>query len=380
MALSLLKQPAELIMAYQPVVFSLQSSATGTPLRIAGGVYGIGGDSMQAGVSKKANFEFSDYLQGLITERGKTAATPMLYDEVPKIVTFIFQEQVGDPVVTMPELETDLYYLLDGCIPKSRRKFFYASYNHLLSFLKSSKSCLSWWPENEPKKVLPDQKEFINFLQVHSENAIPLKQNLSISFTDGTSVDCGAICTIYAAYMKLVNFPTGYTQLGISLIMAQAYPDKTIARYSICIKTGSSLISKIYSYTLDTSWHQNPRHLYIKNPFGLLEVLLCIGISQQENAIKPESVATDGQSLPDKITWKTVKSDVVKVNTGFITAAQMQWLSDLLDSTEAYELIHDNLHPIVFRDITLPVVHDGEFQYSADLEYEYAYNEVIEQG
>ena len=71
---------------------------------------------------------------------------------------------------------------------------------------------------------------------------------------------------------------------------------------------------------------------------------------------------------------------MVKVNTGFLTAAQMQWLSDLLDSTEAYELIHDNLHPIVFRDIILPVVHDGEFQYSADLEYEYAYNEVIEQG
>jgi len=67
MALSLLNQPAELIMAYQPVVFSLQSSTTGIPLRIAGGVYGIGGDSMQAGVSKKANFEFSDYLQGLIT-------------------------------------------------------------------------------------------------------------------------------------------------------------------------------------------------------------------------------------------------------------------------------------------------------------------------
>ncbi|MEI6060912.1 MAG: hypothetical protein WCR72_09395 [Bacteroidota bacterium] len=380
MALSLLKQPAELIMAYQPVVFSLLSTATGTPLRIAGGVYGIGGDSVQAGVSKKATFEFSDYLQGLITERGKTAATPMLYDEVPKIVTFIFQEQVGDPIVTMPELETDIYFLLDGCIPKSRRKAFYASYTHLLAFLKSSKSCLSWWPDNEPKNVLPDQKEFINFLQVNSVSIIPLKQNLSLSFTDGTSVDCGSICTVNAAYMKLVYFPTGFTQLGISLIMAQAYPDKKIAGYSICVKTGSSLISKIYSYTLDTSWHQNPRYLYIKNPFGLLEVLLCTGISQQENAIKPESVVTDGQSLPDKITWKSVKSDVVKVNTGFLTAAQMQWLSDLLDSTEAYELIHDNLHPIVFRDIILPVVHDGEFQYSADLEYEYAYNEVIEQG
>ena len=58
----------------------------------------------------------------------------------------------------------------------------------------------------------------------------------------------------------------------------------------------------------------------------------------------------------------------------------MQWLSDLMDTTEAYELINGNLHPIIFRDITLAVVHDGEFQYSADLEYEYAYNEFNEQG
>jgi hypothetical protein len=162
--------------------------------------------------------------------------------------------------------------------------------------------------------------------------------------------------------------------------MAQAYPEKTIAGYSICIKTGSSLLSKIYSYSLDISWHQNPRYLYIKNPFGLWEVLLCTGIGQQENSIKPETVVTDGQSMPDKLTWKTVKSDVVKVNTGFLTAAQMLWLSDLLESTEAYELINGNLHPVVFRDIALPVAHDGEFQYSADLEYEYAYNEFSEQG
>jgi hypothetical protein len=216
MALSLLKQPAELIMAYQPVVFSLQSTATGTPLRIAGGVYGIGGDSMQAGVTKKATFEFSDYLQGLITERGKTAAIPMLYDEVPKIVTFIFQEQVGDPIVAMPELETDIYYLLDGCIPKSRRKAFYASYNHLLSFLKSSKSCLSWWPDNEFKKMLPDQKEFINYIQLFSETAITITLNLRLIFTDGTTSGQGAVFTVADVdYMKLVYFPTGYMELGI---------------------------------------------------------------------------------------------------------------------------------------------------------------------
>jgi hypothetical protein len=380
MALSILQHPAKLILSKQPVVFVVQGSATVTPLRIAGGPVQMGGDSVQADSEKKASFEFSDYLQGLITERGKTENTPQIYTSVPLPIDFNFIEWVGEPPVNNFDVEEAGYYMLDGYIPKSRRIAFYAAYANLLTYLQNTKSCLSWWPDNEAKKVLPDQKEFINFLQVHSQSVIPLKQNLSLAFTDGTSVDCGPVCTVNAAFMKLVYFPTGYTQLGISLIMAQAYPDKTIAAYSICIITGSSLLSKIYSYSLDNSWHQNPRYLYIKNSFGLLEVLLCTGISQQENAIKPDTVSTDGQSLPDKLTWKTVKNDVVKVNTGFLSAAQMLWLSDLLESTEAYELIGESLHPVVLRDSTLQVVHDGEFQYSAELEFEYAYYEFSEQG
>jgi len=56
----------------------------------------------------------------------------------------------------------------------------------------------------------------------------------------------------------------------------------------------------------------------------------------------------------------------------------MNWLSDLLDTPEAYELIDNVLHPVVFRSIKLQSYHDGSYQYSADLEYEYTYNEGIE--
>ena len=88
---------------------------------------------------------------------------------------------------------------------------------------------------------------------------------------------------------------------------------------------------------------------------------------------------TDGKTLPDKLNWKITRNDLVKVNTGFLTAAQMKWLSDL-DFTEAYEVINGNLHPIVFHDLKLTMVHDNDFQYSVDLEYEYAFNAVTEQA
>jgi hypothetical protein len=384
MALAILKHPAELIMAHQPVAFTLQSDASVSPIRISGSVQYMAGDSAQADYANMATFELSDYLQGLIIERGKTASLPVIYITTPKVVSFVFQDHVGDPSVSGPEIQTNAYYLLDGYIPKSRRNAFYASYSNLLSYLKSSKSCLSWWPYNESKKILPGQQEFINYLQVFSPISIPITLNLVLVFTDGTTSNKGAVFTFdNVFYMGLVYFPTGYTQLGIAA-MAAAYTGKTLSGYKVSVNFGppnhSEQISKVYTYILDRNWYQNPRYLWIKNPFGLLEVLLCTGLGQQENSIKPEVVSTDGQSQPDKLIWRTVKSDVVKVSTGFLTAAQMQWLSDLIDTTEAYELINGNLHPIIFRDISLAVAHDGEFQYSAELEYEYAYNEFNEQG
>jgi len=380
MALSVTTHPPLLIMAYQPVKFVIQSNSVLTPLRIAGGITQGDGDSIQADGDKKASFELSDYLQGLITARGFTDNTAQVYTNNPKAVTFNFVEWTGDPAADTFDLaEIGPYYLIDGYIPKSRRKALYATYTSLLAYLVASKSCLSWWPDAESKRVLPTQREFINFLNTGA-STVTLKLDVTILFTDGTSSAASTAFTVAGVTpMQMVYFPAGYTELGLSLIMAQAYPDQTLQGWSVVVKTGSTVLSKVYSYTLDSNYYQNPRTLWIRNAFGLWEVLCCTGLSDQENTIKPEYALTDGQSLPDKLNWKTEETLTVVVNTGFLTSAQMQWLADM-DFKEAYEMIGTVLHPIVFKDITLPVVHDGNFQYSAELEYEYAFNETIEIG
>ncbi len=384
MTLSLIQQPAKLILSRQPVVFKVQSNSAEIPLRLEGSISGFSGDSIQADAQKKAVFELSDYLQGLVTERGNTAATPVIYTAVPKEVTFSFKEYAGDPAVAGTELVTDTYYVLEGSVPKPRRKVLYAANASLLSYLILSKSCLSWWPVAEAKRIIPTQKEFINYLQVYSQSPVTITLNLRLSFTDGSYSNIGALFTVASvAYMRLVYFPTGYADLGIAALAAQ-FTDKTLAFYSVTVNYGppnhSDAISSAYTYIIDTGYFQNPRTLYLRNAFGLLEILLCTGLGEQENAIKPELAVTDGQLLPDKLAWKVTKSDSVSVNTGFLSSAQTQWLSDLLDTTEAYELIGSNLHPIVFKDISISPVHDNDFIFSADLQYEYAYSEVIETG
>jgi len=380
MSLSIIQQPPALLMARQPVVFVLQSDSIGTPLRIAAGVTGqAAADSIQADADKKASFELSDYLQGLITTRHKTGSVAEVYSDVPLPVTFDFVEWAGDPPVdTFDLVDQGPFYLLDALIPKSRSKAFYTSYSSLLNYLITTKSCLTWWPDSESKKVGVDQPEFLNFLQVQSITPISVAARVTFNFTDGTSVDNAVVNTVTGVeYMQLVYFPCGYTQLGIALVMAEAYADKTLASYSVVIKTGTTVISKVYTFEPDATYYDNTRILYVKNPFGLLEIVRCTGKGEQNNKITIEIARTDGQILPDKISWKNENEDVVKANTGHLSKLQMQWLS-YMDFLEAYELQGSILHPIVFHDLSLPVIHDNIYQYDAELEYEYAYLQTIE--
>ena len=308
------------------------------------------GDSVQIDSDNNASFEFSDYLTNLITQKGKTGNAPQAYSEIPKHIVFAFQEMVGNPPVAQYPLVSDLFLLLDAYIPKSKRQSFYFAYANLLSYLTTSKSCLSWWPVNELKRVLPSQKECINYLQVRSLTPIPVQLDLSLRFTDGTYIFFQDIVRLSnVAYGTIVYFPTGYSQLGVGNYASNAYPDKTLLSYSVTLSSGSynqdNNISKIYSYLVDFGYYQNPRIFVFKNPFGLYEYLLCTGSNQQDNAIKTEMAFTDGQVLPDKLNWKTTRSDVVKVNTGFLGAEQIQWLADLLESTETFELIGSLMQP-----------------------------------
>lgn len=380
MALSILTHPLALIMERQPVVFTLQGSATTLPLRIAGGITAGDGDSIQADADKKATFELSDYLQGLVTEIGKTGDTAELYSTVPKSITFTFIEWVGDPPVNNFDVETSAYFLLNAYIPESRSKLFYTNYPSLKGYLTSTLSALTWWPYSTRKYVLPTQREILNFMQLYSAEPSLVKLYNKLFFTDGTSIDRGSIFSVAAVPEHgIVYFPVGYNQLDIADYITENYPDKTLAYYSVYAKVNTT-VSREYTYVVDNAYYPATRMLYIKNSFGFLEILNCKGIGQLESNIKPDIAETDGNTLPDRLNWRTKREDVIKVNTGFLHADAMTWLADLLETREAYEMIAGVLHPIVFSDISVPVIHDTDYIFSAELEYQYTHIRKTEQA
>lgn len=381
MALLITANPNPLILSGQPVAFTIESDETATPLRISGGISGIGSDSVPA-VNHAASFELSDWCKGLVTERGFISNTPQKYLNTPYPVKFDFAEFAGSPPVAGDTLQTGLYYLLDGYIPRSRQGALYSAYSSLFAYMVGTKNGPSWFPGNEYKKVLPAQYEFINFLQLGSQVSIDIILDVYLVFTDKTTCARGQVFSTVedVGYMEMVYFPVGIIQLGIPAYMAVNCPGKTLESYQICVKSGSSTMCRTYFFKVDYRFYQNTRQLWVKNSFGLWEALLCTGLSEQVNEYKTQSANTDGTDFPDKIAWKIEKTDTVKTNTGYLPAAQMAWLSDLLHTTEAFELQGSVLQPIVFKDLKIQVAHDTNYQFSADIEYEYAYYNNTEQA
>ncbi len=375
------QQPPLLLLARQQVVFKVVSNSTQTPLRLKGTVSGIGSDSFPADIMTSAQFEFSEYIRDLSDERYKLSASPAKYTDAIATAIFKFYEVYGTPATDHNELATSSFYVLDGKIPNSQLKLFYQTYASLLEYLVSTKACLTWWLSSEAKKVLPEQKEFLNYLQVKtSGSSVSLQLKVGLLFTDGTSADMGSVYSAVSsvAYMEMVYFPTGYTQLGIEAWVATNHPGKVVSRYYVTIYSGATPYSRVYSYEVDRGYYENSRVLYIRNPFGMLEVLLCTGLASEGADNSNEVAVTDGQTLPAKLSWKNTRTDVVKINTGHLSVSGIKWLADLLDTTEAYELNGTVLIPIVLHEPKIALRHDGDYLYNADLEYEYAFSQPIE--
>lgn len=379
MAIWIYNYPSQLILARQAAMFYVNTNYTAGALRIIGRVSGETGDSLVPDGSGNVVFEMSDYVKGLSLIRGKTTDTPSKYTTLPVAKKFTFEEYYGSPPIVHGSDETEYFYVLDGKVPHQERKQLYKTYANLLSYLVASKSCLTWFPAAEYKRVLPTQKEFLNYMQVKTNGDVSLKIVITLILDDNTAVNGPTQTAIdNVSYMQIVYFPTGVAQLDLDTFVSTNHAGRTLKSYSVVVMSGSTPYSAFYFFKVDRNWYDNPRYIWIMNPYGFWEVLLCTGLTTRTDEHSPETAVTDGVLTAEKLVWKSTHNDIVKTNTGFITKLQARWLSSLLDTTEARELIDGVLEPIILLQNKVTVIHDGEYQYSADIEYEYAYTEPLE--
>ena len=363
-----------LLPALQPVVFDVQSNSTESPLRIVSDVSGEY-DSVPAVKDTDVRFELSDYVRSLFTDtEPMTATTPQLCDFACKAIIFKFWEKYGNPPALHNSFTADTCYALLAKIPEARKVEFYKIYSGLHVYLIQSKSALSWWNPGEWKRVIPGFPEFIYYLQALIYDGASITPSIVLYFTDGTTAGMTSPFNyITINYMKCYYYPVGYNELGIEAWVTAHHPGKTLSGYTVQLKRSNNTdMTPVYKFKLDTGYYPGIRQLWFRNPFGVYETILLTGLGTSTSETKPEIAETDGLDMPGKLTWKNTLTRSMKANTGWMTKMQVQWLTELMDTTEVLEYIDGVLHPVIMKENKILPVHDSDYQFQADLEWEYA--------
>ena len=371
MITSIDQYPMPVILAKQAAIFKLTTNLT-VPVMFIAYVQNSGTDQVQA-VNKMGQFDLSEYLDIFEYTETPIESGVVRINLPSKTVTF-YDKEIGNPALPTPVI-TDPYFILNGRIPKSRMNAVYSGYDSFLNYIYYNKTCLTWHPFDTVKKIHATTPEYLYFMVAEAlqNNTHGLK--LRLYFTDGTTEDIDDKYTVSALdQFDTIEFAVGFTELGIQDYIdgTEGLEGKTIDFYDVFITNENGVVTDKYRYkpVFDA---EDPRTLIFKNPYGFPETVFCTGRSSVITKLSFESARTDGKLLPDSLNFSSSRERTVTANTGFITKEQAQWLAELLDTTEAFELIEGALHPITLLDIDIAEHHTDDYLYSAEIKYQCAY-------
>lgn len=372
MSITLLQQPNHVILSKQSAIFKLETSLT-VPVMFYAVVSDAGTDNLQA-VNKLGQFDMAEYLD--IFEYTETnVSTGVVQINLPEKTVTFYDKAIGNPALPSP-LVTDPFLIMNGRIPHSRMNEVYGGYDSFIDYIFAKKQCLTWHPFKQAKKIKSTDPEYLYFMVTEAlqNNTHGLKVRLYL--TDGTTEDIDDKYTVSSlSQFDLIEFAVGFTQLGIQDYIDANLEGKTIDFYDVFITNEDGTVTDKYRYKpiFDA---EDPHTLIFKSPFGFPETVFCTGRSSVITKLTFETAKTDGRLLPDKVMVSSSRDREVEANTGFITKDQAQWLSDLLDTTEAFELINGVLNPITLSDIDIVESHTDDYLYQAVIKYQH----TIKQG
>jgi hypothetical protein len=390
MALTLLQSPPALLLARQPAVYGVSTNSAEDPLRIHAEVSGYGDDSILPDSNDEAYFDLSQYLQGIGVINVAMSAWPVAYSNGCPEFTINISEYYDDK-----DNNTITYSIraVDGKVPNWKHDF-YASYSSFLAYITATNAFLTWFPRTINRTVTPAESLRIYWLQFVSPSTyIAVKLRTILTFSDGTTATMDESSTFQANPYRVFEWGVGYTDLGIAAWVATNYPGKTVQSYTVQVVqnvTGVySAVSEALTFILDNKYYSDTRQLLFRNSLGAFDTIMLKGIGKKEYNFEREtadksrdlsSAETVTVGTPDRITWRATSRRKVTANTGWITRQELDWLNELMESTEAYEVISGKLYPVNMLSDKVTHTPDNEYLHSATIEYEYANNSLIEKA
>jgi hypothetical protein len=177
----------------------------------------------------------------------------------------------------------------------------------------------------------------------------------------------------------VLEFATGYNELHMDTWVSNNASGKTVKEYTLCpflSITGQQIpLCEPITYELDHNYYPQRRNFAFLNSLGDYDTIAFSGQSETEVEYNHEIVDQpfwpgSASALKKSILANT--TETIKCNTGFISRTQLAYLPEFLKSIEIFEIVEDQLVPVIIANQTVLRHKDQPELWQVNIEYEHA--------
>jgi len=283
------------------------------------------------------------------------------------------------PVTNVEWLEDR--YVMRGKIPRWKKQSFYGRWNSFLQWISSDKAFLTFSPST--LITTPTMVQKLYFPVYWAPDAgTHLTLRIRLYFTDGTDDEyTPSQDTAEIGIYEVIEFSVGYSVLGLANLIATSFPGKKLDSYDVTVINVDVAVSQVKTYKMDYTAHEGERQFIFANSLPGYDTFLATGEGQLESEFEYDVVNQQSpglSELPEKKTAFIKSVDIVKASTGYLSAEMAEYMAEMFESTEVYEIIGTNLYPVIFKNVRIRRKEDNSNLRYFDFEYEYANNQFVE--
>ncbi len=284
-------------------------------------------------------------------------------------VMFPFYVQFTEDCLNWPEgystpaLQTSYwFYALNGGVPPWRHVDFFEAYDTFEDYFIDTKRCfLTWhWFNKEVAFNSPETLYFLNKDYIDTETyTLIITPKIKMASAEPIEIEIDS-----TGFKKYEVYEFNVSPAAIAQY-ANFDVDELLS-YTVCLYVHGAAITDTLTYSVNYRYTPNERSFLFLNTLGAFETIRFCGETVEEDTYKREYFdqtalaqynpfsKSKGQILPEIIT-----SD--KLNSGWVSIEEAQWMRDFIFSQEVYEIMGSKHYPVLVTQDKVEVHRDNAF-------------------
>ena len=351
-------------------------------LQLVSGSKILGEDFLPIDSSQRAYFDVSEYLRGepvVNFSFPETINNLMLLRNEARIAFYArYGLYYGDEPAVKKLSNTAMFYALPGGVNSMTEARYNGLNTSFYNQLLINHQFLTWHPIS--KRTQPAWVEKLWFMVHTPLTKVNLKVKLYIDNYGTPETVILNKWTVAATQYDLFEICCGYNRMQLAIDML-SHADATLLSYDVFLTNqDEKLISEVRNFYIDDNCTLFDRQFIYRNSFRMWETFAARGIKSSE--LQYERVElnrvrkTSFTSVQDKQNYLNTESNKQVVELGnFLTKEEKLYLSELLLSTEVYEIVGGMLYPVVLTGTNKTAIVDDDYLNNVVVEYVYGYTD-----